>query len=89
MAQMNTRFDYNINRSVFVLTFSYLSGFVEGLKRGHKERPPKYKSLVLLKPIVQSSIGAAILGAKSINEKFPVDYSKNTERFFTFKPLDC
>ena len=63
-------------------------GFLEGLKRGHEDRPPNYKSLVLLRLLVKSSIGAAVLGAKSINEKFPVDYSKNTQGFFTFTP-DC
>ncbi|XP_028403273.1 N-acetyl-D-glucosamine kinase-like [Dendronephthya gigantea] len=65
------------------------AGFVEGLKRGHDRRPPPYKSLVLLRPKVQSSIGAAILGAKAIGERFPVDYSKNTESFFTFTPECC
>ncbi len=64
----------------------FVIGFLEGLKRGHENRPPNYRSLVLLRLIVKSSLGAAILGAKSINEKFPVDYSKNTESFFTFTP---
>lgn len=72
--------------SIFTTSIFLFAGFVEGLKRGHDRRLPPYKSLVLLRPKVQSSIGAAILGAKSIGENFPVDYSKNTESFFTFTP---
>ncbi|XP_046842752.1 N-acetyl-D-glucosamine kinase-like isoform X2 [Xenia sp. Carnegie-2017] len=61
-------------------------GFIEGLRRGHDQRSPCYKSLILLRPKVKSSLGAAILGAKAINQAFPVDYSQNTESFSTFTP---
>ena len=63
------------------ITPLFFLGFVEELKRGHDTRPPNYKSLVLLRAIVKSSLGAAMLGAKSVNEKFSIDYSKNTESF--------
>lgn len=53
-------------------------GFILGLKDS------KLKSVILLKSKVRNSVGAAILGAKSISQRFPVDYSKNTETFFTY-----
>ena len=75
-----------LSTNVLFTSSLFVIGFLEGLKRGHEDDSRNYKALVLLRPIVQSSLGAAILGAKSINEKFPVDYSKNTESFFTFTP---
>jgi hypothetical protein len=75
-----------LSTNVLFTSSLFVIGFLEGLNRGHEDDSRNYKALVLLRPIVQSSLGAAILGAKSINEKFPVDYSKNTESFFTFTP---
>lgn len=67
---------------LFIYLFS--QGFLSGLKQENQIHNSKLKSLVLLRPKVKSSVGAAILGAKSVGEKFPVDYSQNMEIFFTY-----
>ena len=67
--------DENLDKHVLDL------GFLEGLK-------PKYPSDVTLTGIrlvqltVDSSIGAALLGAKHVKRELPIEYEKNVDVLF-------
>ncbi|XP_022096532.1 N-acetyl-D-glucosamine kinase-like [Acanthaster planci] len=60
-------------------------GFLEGLKPRH-ERDIEIKHLTLVSLLQSSAIGAARLGAKSVQFTLPVDFKANVNKFFSYNP---